>query len=131
MLHNQSFRNLALVYVQLDELYARVRQVGAMWLWLAIDPVSKILPALHLGKRTNDDAMAHDLQGRLEAGCVPAFTTDGLRGYFYALTAHPSIALRMYFGRWFRPPRARKDHWRVSDKLLHGQLVKLSLRSSA
>ncbi len=111
---NQYFRNLALVFVQLDELYARVRQVGTMWLWLAIDPVSKILPALHLGKRTNDAAMvlAHDLQGRLEAGCVPTFTTDGLRGYFYALMVH--------FGAWFRPPRARQDHWQVSEKLLHG-----------
>jgi hypothetical protein len=39
-----------------------------------------------------------------------------LRTYFYALTAH--------FGHWFRPDRARKDHWQVSDQLLHGQLIK-------
>ena len=48
--------------------------------------------------------------------CVPAFTTDGLRAYFHAVTAH--------FGRWLRPPRARKDHWQVDEGLLHGQLVK-------
>jgi hypothetical protein len=47
---------------------------------------------------------------------VPAFTTDGLRTYFHAVTAH--------FGRWFRPPWARKDHWQVDENLLHGQLVK-------
>ena len=47
---------------------------------------------------------------------MPAFTTDGLRAYFHAVTAH--------FGRWFRPPRARTDHWQVDENLLHGQLVK-------
>ena len=47
---------------------------------------------------------------------LPAFTTDGLRGYFYAITAH--------FGEWFRPECARTDHWQVSADLLYGQLVK-------
>jgi hypothetical protein len=56
----------------------------ARWLWLAIDPVSKVIPSLHLGGRTSGDAYAlvHDLEERLEDGCVPAFTTDGLRSYF-------------------------------------------------
>jgi Integrase core domain len=52
----------------------------------------------------------------LSSTCVPAFTTDGLKAYFYAQTAH--------FGHWFRPPGARKDHWQVEDQLLYGQLVK-------
>jgi IS1 family transposase len=118
LLHNHLFRDLILTFVQMDELYCRVRRTGKMWLWLAIDPVTKILPSLHLGNRKNDDAMTltHDLKLRLKSDCIPAFTTDGLRGYFYAITAH--------FGRWFRPPRARTDHWQVSDDLLHGQLVK-------
>jgi IS1 family transposase len=112
------FRDLLLVLVQMDELYCRVRRTGKMWLWLAIDPVTKILPSLHLGNRKNEDAMAltHDLKLRLKPDCIPAFTTDGLRGYFYAITAH--------FGHWFRPERARTDHWQVSDDLLYGQLVK-------
>ena len=87
----------------MDELYTRVRQTAsACWLWLAFDPVSKAIPALHLGGRTKDDAFAlvHDLKLRLAPDCVPAFTTDGLRSYFYALTAH--------FGHWFRPPRAQR-----------------------
>jgi transposase-like protein len=118
VLHDHIFRDLLLVLVQLDELYCRVRRTGKMWLWLAIDPVSKILPSLHLGNRKNEDAMAltHDLKLRLKSHCTPAFTTDGLRGYFYAITAH--------FGHWFRPERARTDHWQVSDDLLYGQLVK-------
>ena len=118
VLHDRIFRDLLLVLVQMDELYCRVRRTGKMWLWLAIDPITKILPSLHLGNRKNDDAMAltHDLKLRLKSDCVPAFTTDGLRAYFYAITAH--------FGHWFRPPRARTDHWQVSDDLLYGQLVK-------
>jgi hypothetical protein len=39
-----------------------------------------------------------------------------LWGYFYALTAH--------FGHWFRPKRARTDHWAGDDEFRHGQLVK-------
>lgn len=118
LLHDRFFHHLFLALVQMDELYCRVRRIGRMWLWLAIDPVTKILPSLHLGKRKNEDAMAltHDLKLRLQGDCVPAFTTDGLRGYFYAITAH--------FGHWFRPGRARKDHWSVSNDLLYGQLVK-------
>jgi hypothetical protein len=45
------FRNLLLALVQMDELYCRVRRTGKMWLWLAIDPMTKILPSLHLGNR--------------------------------------------------------------------------------
>jgi transposase-like protein/IS1 family transposase len=117
--HNYLFRNLVLTVVQMDELYTRVRTTAsACWLWLACDPVSKAIPALHVGGRTKDDAFAlvHDLTLRLAPDCVPAFTTDGLRSYFYALTAH--------FGHWFRPPRARTDHWQPSGDLLYGQLVK-------
>lgn len=57
-LYNRIFRDLLLALVQMDELYCRIRRMGKMWLWLAIDPVTKRLPSLHLGKRKNDDAMA-------------------------------------------------------------------------
>jgi len=56
------------------------------------------------------------LKERLDPDCVPSFLTDGLWGYFYALTAH--------FGHWFRPKRARTDHWAVDKEFRHGQLVK-------
>jgi transposase-like protein/IS1 family transposase len=117
--HNHLFRDLVFVVLQLDELYTRVRGIAsARWLWLAIDPVSKVIPSLHIGGRSKDDAfaLAHDIKIRLRSGHVPAFLTDGLRTYFYAITAH--------FGRWFRPARARKDHWQPSDQLHHGMLIK-------
>ncbi len=118
-LHNVFFRGLMLAIVQLDELYAKVRDSEqAAWLWLAIDPVTKIIPSLHLGGRKSVEAYAvtHDLKERLAPECVPAFLTDGLWSYFYAITAH--------FGYWFRPRRARTDHWSPADNLQHGQLVK-------
>jgi IS1 family transposase len=95
----------------------RVRSTAsACWVWLAMDPVSKIVPALHVGERTRTDAFAlvHDLKQRLSPDCMPAITTDGLRSYFYAITAH--------FGTWFRPPRT--DHCQPSPALHYGQLVK-------
>ena len=55
--HEVLFRNLSIVLIQMDELYAEVRGVeDARWLWLAIDPKSKALLALHLGPRRSDDA---------------------------------------------------------------------------
>lgn len=121
LLHNRYFQSLVLTFVQLADLYAKVR-TGVQWLWLTIDPVTKIIPSLHLGGRKQEDAYAllHDLHLRLDDDCVPAFTSDGLRSYFYAITVH--------FGYWFCPERARTDHWHVADDLLYGQLIKRKQR---
>jgi transposase-like protein/IS1 family transposase len=100
--HQVLFQGLNLALVQMDELCTRVRGLRDWcWLWLALDPVSKAIPALHLGARKAEDAYAlvHDLKHRLTPDCVPAFTTDGLRAYFYALTAH--------FGHWHQAAGAR------------------------
>ena len=67
--------------------------------------------------------LTHDLKMRLKLDCIPAFTVDGLRSYFYSVTAH--------FGYWFRPERDRTDHWQVSENLLFGQHVKRRKRSSS
>ena len=58
VLHDSIVRDMLLVLVQMDERYCRVRRTGKMWLCLAIDPITKILPSLHLGNPKNDDAMA-------------------------------------------------------------------------
>ncbi len=69
--HNHFFRNLVLTLVQLDELYTRIpRSASAAWFWLAFDPISKAIPSLPVGGRTNHDAftLIHDLQLRLLRG---------------------------------------------------------------
>jgi IS1 family transposase/transposase-like protein len=113
-LHTVLFVHLELAYLQVDELHAPVAgNKRRSWLWVAIEPVTKIIPAVHLGTRGKEDAyhFVHDLKLRLAEDCVPAFTSDGLRAYFYAITAH--------FGEWV----AGKD-WVVSNLLAYGQLIK-------
>jgi IS1 family transposase len=45
-----------------------------LWLWLAIDPLTKILPLLELGPRTQNMAhlLIHSLRQRLAAFLPPA-----------------------------------------------------------
>jgi IS1 family transposase len=112
-LHTLLFVQLDLAYLQLDELHAPVAgNKRKSWLWVAIEPVTKIIPAIHLGARTDADAyhLVHDLRLRLADGCIPAITSDGLRAYFFAITAH--------FGEWVG------SLWVVSHLLAYGQLVK-------
>jgi IS1 family transposase/transposase-like protein len=116
-LHEVVFVDLQVAYIQVDEMTAPIAgNKRTNWLWLGIDPLTKIIPALHIGSRKTEDAMqfVHQLVCHLAQGCVPAFTSDGLRQYFYALTAH--------FGHWKYPDKQWK--WLVSDVLLYGQLIK-------
>ncbi len=120
-LNERSFSNLRLPHLQLDELRTKLRSSQqALWLWLAIDPLTKILPVLHLGPRTQDMAhlVIHSLRQLLAPGCLPLFTSDGLNLYFYALTAH--------FGHWLAlGRRGRKTRWwQVEAGLIYGQVKK-------
>jgi hypothetical protein len=86
-LHERTFRTLWLPHLQLDELRTRLRSANQiLWLWLAIDPLTKIVPVLELGPRTQTMAhrLIHALRQILAPGCVPLFTSDGLNLYFYA-----------------------------------------------
>jgi IS1 family transposase len=45
--------------VQLDAVHTRLRRrCQVRWLWVVIDPVTKIVPALHLGPRRQESAHA-------------------------------------------------------------------------
>ena len=117
-LHTHYFCNLQLPHVQLDELRTRLRcATQVLWLWLAIDPRTKILPVLQLGPRTQHMAhrVIHSLRRLLAPGCLPLFTSDGLNLYFYALTAH--------FGQWLAGSR-RGRQWQVAVGLIYGQVKK-------
>jgi len=49
-LHEHCFHTLQIPHLQLDELRTRLRcATQVLWLWLAIDPCTKILPVLQLG----------------------------------------------------------------------------------
>ena len=120
-LHERFFCHLQLPHLQLDELRTRLRCAKqVLWLWLAIDPCTKILPVLHLGPRTQHMAhtVIHSLRQILAPGCLPLFTSDGLNLYFYALTAH--------FGHWLEVGRRGRNvrQWQVAAGLIYGQVKK-------
>jgi len=120
-LHGRYFENLHLPHLQLDELRTRLRNAKqVLWLWLAIDPRTKILPVLQLGPRTQHMAhlLIHSLRQSLAPGCLPLFTSDGLNLYFYALTAH--------FGQWLQVVcrGCNRRRWQVAAGLIYGQAKK-------
>ena len=121
LFHERAFSNLHLPHLQLDELRTRLRCAKeVLWLWLAIDPRTKLIPVLHPGPRTQHMAhhVIHSLRRSLAPGCLPIFTSDGLNLYFYALTA--------LFGHWLqlrhRGRNARR--WQVEPGLIYGQVKK-------
>jgi hypothetical protein len=56
----------------------------------------------------------------MRPGCLPIFTTDGLKLYFYALTAH--------FGQWKKSDDGCKLVWIVASELIYGQVKKIVRR---
>jgi IS1 family transposase len=126
--------------VQMDELFAVLSeseqpqdteaearehmQRSPAWIWVAMDPVSKLLLALDLGERTLATAqhLVHQVVQVLAPGWVPLFLTDGLKEYTTALLTH--------FGHWVSYPRRRplgptpKPRWLPQPELLYAQVVK-------
>ena len=122
-LHDRWVRSLPLPHLQLDELRTRLRdRAQVFWLWVALDPLTKLIPVLHLGARTQHAAHAvvHELRFRLTPSSLPVFTSDGLNLYFYALTAH--------FGQWVTAVGRRAHQWQVAPGLIYGQVKKLYRR---
>jgi IS1 family transposase len=132
--------DLQLNQIQLDELFALLSEVRAdrlsaeeatqrlerspQWVWVAIDPESKLLVTLDLGQRTLAMAqrVVHHIRQVLAPGCLPLFLTDGLKEYGTALVTH--------WGHWVQPPRSQargpqpKPRWLPQPELLYAQVVK-------
>jgi hypothetical protein len=126
--------------VQLDELFALLSAVknGAVseaeaierlerspqWVWVAMDPESKLLLATDVGDRTLAMAQrfVHHVAQVLAPDCAPLFLTDGFREYLTALLTH--------YGAWVQPPRrqvtgpAPKPRWMPLPQLLYAQVIK-------
>jgi IS1 family transposase len=126
--------------LQLDELYAVLRGVkdgeisaeqaiqrlerSRHWVWTAIDPESKLLLAIEVGPRTLEMAqrVVHHVVGVLAPGCVPAWLSDGFKGYLPAILGH--------FGCWVHPERRHdkgpwpKPRWMPLPGLLYAQVIK-------
>jgi len=119
--HERCFRTLHIPHLQLDEIRTRLRScTQVLWLWLAIDPRTKLLPVLHQGPRTQHAAhlLIHSLRQLLASDCLPLFTSAGLNVYLYALTAH--------FGQWLQMRRRGRNvwQWQVAAGLIYRQVKK-------
>ena len=126
--------------VQLDELFALLSAVkegevseaeaierlerSPQWVWVAMDPESKLLLAIDIGNRTLAMAqrLVHQVVQVLAPGWVPLFLTDGFKDYLTALLTH--------YGQWVQLPRrqdkgpAPKPRWMPLPQLLYAQVVK-------
>src|SRR6266446_4861858 len=126
--------------VQLDELYALLSAVkdgevseaeaierlerSPQWVWVAMDPESKLLLAIDAGNRTLAMAQrfVHHVAQVLAPDCAPLFLTDGFREYLTAILTH--------YGQWVQPPRRQdkgpmpKPRWMPLPQLLYAQVVK-------
>jgi IS1 family transposase len=126
--------------VQLDELFALLSAVkdgtvseaeaierlerSPQWVWVAMDPESKLLLAIDMGNRTLAMAqrVVHQVVQVLAPDCAPLFLTDGFREYMTALLTH--------YGQWVQPPRRQskgpmpKPRWMPLPGLLYAQVVK-------
>jgi IS1 family transposase len=132
--------DLHLHQVQLDELYAVLSAVkdgpvseaeaierlerSPQWVWVAMDPESKLLLGLDVGERTLAMAQrfVHQVAQVLAPDCAPLFLSDGFRDYVTALLTH--------YGHWVQPARrqdkgpAPKPRWMPQPQLLYAQVVK-------
>jgi IS1 family transposase len=126
--------------VQLDELFALLSAVkdgevsaadaierlerSPQWVWVALDPESKLVLAIDVGERTLAMAqrLVHHVAQLLATDCTPLFLTDGFREYLTALLTH--------YGSWVQPPRRQatgplpKPRWMPLPQLLYAQVVK-------
>jgi hypothetical protein len=107
--------DLDIEQVQMDELFALLSAVkdgevteaeaikrlsrSPHWVWVAMDPVWKLILAVDVGDRTLAMAqrLVHQVTRVLAPHCAPLFLTDGLREYLTALVTH--------YGRWVQPER--------------------------
>jgi IS1 family transposase len=94
------------------------------WVWVAMDPVCKLILAIDVGARTLAMAqrLVHQVTRVLAPHCAPLFLTDGFREYLTALVTH--------YGQWVQPERRHekgpqpKPHWMPRPRLLYAQVVK-------
>jgi hypothetical protein len=133
-------RDVDVEQVQMDELFALLSAVkdGAVteaeaimrlsrspnWVWVAMDPVAKLILTVDVGERTLALAqrLVHQITQVLAPDCAPLFLTDGFREYVTALVTH--------YGQWRHPEprRARgprlRPRWMPVPGLLYAQVVK-------
>lgn len=120
--HERFMIQLDLLHLQLDELWASVKfDAHHLWVWVVSDATTKLIPVLQVGSRSQEMAyrVVHELKCRLRSGSIPVFASDGLKHYFYALTAR--------FGQW-QPGQGKKPVWVLLNQFAYAQVIKCQRR---
>jgi IS1 family transposase len=128
-------RDIDVEQVQLDELFALLSVVkdgevserqaitrlsrSPHWVWVAMDPVCKLILAVDVGDRTLAMAqrLVHQVARVLAPHCAPLFLTNGFRDYLTALVTH--------YGHWVHLERHQakgpqlKPRWMPLPGLLY------------
>ena len=129
-LHERFMMGLELFHLQLDELYGYVKQSGhEIRVWTIIDAKTKLMPVLQIGPRTQAMAygVVHELKSRLKAGCVPVFSSDGLKHYFYGHSTN-HFALTAHFGEWIDMEGQGNPVWMILESFFYAQVVNCQRR---
>src|SRR5262249_22015043 len=110
-----SLQGVYVEQVQMDELFALLSAVkdgdiieaeainrlsrSPHWVWVAMDPVCKLILTVDVGERTLAVAqrLVHQLTQVVAPDCAPLFLTDGFREYLTALVTH--------YGQWIPSER--------------------------
>ncbi len=127
--------DLELTQVQVDELWTLLgrrdnnegeegKQRGKRWVWVGIDPVSKLMLAYVVGDRSLEytQLLIHLIVVLLAPECMPIFISDGWSAYGTALLTH--------FGHWVQMTRQHKrgaspkPRWQPLPQLQYAQVVK-------
>ena len=133
-------RDVRVTQVQLDELFALLSAVkdgelseakaikwlsrSPHWVWVAMDPVAKLILTIDVGDRTLAMAqrVVHQVAQVLAPDCASLFLTAGFRESLTALVTH--------YGQWVQPARRQtkgplpKPRWMPRPQLLYAQVVK-------
>jgi IS1 family transposase len=126
--------------VQLDELFGVLSAVktgegseaeaierlerSPHWVWVAMDPESKLLLSIDVGERTLATAqrVVHQIVQVLAPDCAPLLLTDGFKEYTTALLTH--YGQRVQPARQWAQGPAPKPRWLPLPQLLYARVVK-------
>lgn len=112
-LSEHMLRDLQVPQVQLDEMWTFVHKKermlkewehlhsewGDTWVWVAVDPLHKLVIAVLVGERGEEEAvgLVARMRARLAETCLPLLTSDSLPHYIQAIL--------QVFGVWTQPRR--------------------------
>ena len=141
-LHNKLVRNLAATTrIECDEMWAYVRHKdssmhkenpptpspgsGDAWIWVAVDPVSRLVISWYVGKRDQASANAFMCDVRARLAIAPQITSDGLANYPSAIRSafDTSVDYAQLVKVWQQTERTASEDGANREQMLKKKIV--------